>query len=329
MTVNLQSVAHAAGVSLTTVSRVLGNRGAVSEATRQRVFEAVESTGYTRSTLLNPVFARLVAVCPPENPEHWQIDVCRSVAAQLQSAGLLVTVPFLDSSGRELSAAIDAGTSLIVTPTFTSLGRGVPVVRLAETALDSAVSAALDAHETLAARVSLTDGLSVAFDHLTALGHRRIGIVVNDSGDLADMLTARFLAEHPQRSVSRRLGEWIAAVPKSLSGGVQAADRLRDATCTALIVQSAAQLHGVFSALRRRRLSIPRDLSVVGVGDSMTMRFTGPPATVLSLDTDELADSLVAAVRSQLTLPGSRMASIPPTIIPRLVARGSTTAVLR
>lgn len=347
MRVRLEDVAEAAGVSVTTVSRVLGGRGTVAEATRTRVLDAVRELGYDRSTLLHRQAARLVAVCAPAQPEHWQIEVCRSLSMQLQDAGIIAATPFLDEDIAEVRACIDAGAALVVTPTFTPLDVDVPVVRFAEataawptaatgteasdtsgtgdTAPEAVAGPAIDA-EWIAARVDLSGGMSLAFEHLHALGHRRIGLVCNDSGALAEQLKHRFRREHPMRDVTDRLDEWIAAVPKSHSGGIAAATQLRDATCTAVIVQSALQLHGVFAAVRRRRLAIPRDLSVVGFGDFSTMRYTNPPATVLRLDNQALAEALAAGVRSVLGLPGRQLASIPPTLRPRLLARQSTAA---
>ncbi len=90
--------------------------------------------------------------------------------------------------------------------------------------------------------------MTTAFEHLRAIGHRRIGLICNDTGELATQLIQRFLAEHPARSYGLPLEDWIAPVPKSFSGGSRAILELKDATCTAVIVQSALQLHG---ALRR------------------------------------------------------------------------------
>lgn len=365
MRVRLEDVAEAAGVSVTTVSRVLGGRGTVAAATRTRVLDAVRDLDYDRSTLLHRQAARLVAVCAPAQPEHWQIEVCRSLSMQLQDAGIIAATPFLDEDIAEVRACIDAGAALVVTPTFTPLDVDVPVVRFAEATAawptatagpevspasgtgsagpaagtgsagsasgtgragpEAGAGRAVDA-ERIAARVDLSGGMSLAFEHLHALGHRRIGLVCNDSGALAEQLKNRFRREHPMRDVTDRLDEWIAAVPKSHSGGIAAATQLRDATCTAVIVQSALQLHGVFAAVRRRRLAIPRDLSVVGFGDFSTMRYTNPPATVLRLDNQALAEALAAGVRSVLGLPGRQLASVPPTLRPRLLARQSTAA---
>ncbi|GAA1999922.1 LacI family DNA-binding transcriptional regulator [Brevibacterium samyangense] len=333
MGVRLEDVARAAAVSVTTVSRVLGGRDAVSAATRERVLAAVAETGYARSTLLQNESAHLVAVSAPPRPEHWQIEVVRAVCVQLQGMGVLTATPFLHPDLVDVRACVDAGASAVVTPTFTPLDVDVPVVRFSEATLEAGRTEAPGGtrvrSEWVAARVDLTGGLTLAFDHLHQLGHRRIGLICNDSGALAAALRDRFLAEHPARAFTEasRLERWIAPVPKSFSGGIRAAAELRDATCTAVIVQSALQLHGVLAAMRQRRLVVPRDLSVVGFGDSATMRYTDPPATVLGLERAGMVEALVAAVRTVLGLPGAHMSSVPPTFRPWLTARQSTAAV--
>lgn len=86
-------------------------------------------------------------------------------------------------------------------------------------------------------------------------------------------------------------------------------------------------MYGVFESMRRRRLSVPRDLSVIGIGDSSTMRFTNPPATVLSYDTESLAEALATAALH--ILDGNPPVAVPPNFRPRLLARASTAAVRR
>lgn len=331
MQVGLADVARAAGVSVTTVSRVLSARGRVAQATKDSVMAAVQATGYSRSTLVPTPGPRIVTVAAPADPEHWQLEVCRQVTIELEHSGVFVGSALLDVGGAQLDLAMSSGTTAVVTPTFTGLGVDVPVVRFAQAdanAQQSAEAALRVGEEFIAARVDLAAGMSVAFDHLSALGHRRIGLICNDRGKLAEMLVERFLAEHPVRGYNPDLPGWIARIPKSFSGGLQAAATLRDAHCTAVIVQSALQLHGVLEAMRRRSLVVPRDLSVVGFGDSLTHRFTGPPTTMLGFNPQDMARALADATRGVLGIAGAAVPSVPPTFRPRLFARDSSAAVL-
>ncbi|SDS14372.1 DNA-binding transcriptional regulator, LacI/PurR family [Brevibacterium siliguriense] len=352
MKVTLDEVAARAGVSLATVSRVLGRRDAVAESTRAKVLEAMSELGYSRSTLLHDAPRRLVAVSAPGNPEHWQVQVCTRVAKTLQDHDLLVTRPLVETDPEPLQTAIDAGAVALVTTTMTSLNAEIPCIRVDEqsateedgspgtdvsvagsTKSGSAGSGATGAGTTgaggadvIAARLDLGGGMTTAFEHLRAIGHRRIGLICNDSGELAVQLIRRFLAEHPARNLGLNLEDWISRVPKSFSGGSRAVLELKDATCTAVIVQSALQLHGALYGLRNRHLQVPRDMSIVGFGDSPTMKFTGPPATVLGLDVEGLSNALIAATLQTLRISTTGLPSVPPVFRPRLVARTSTTA---
>ena len=323
MRVTLEEVAARAGVSLATVSRVIGRRGAVAESTRAAVLTAMDELGYTRSTLLPESPRRLVAVGAPGNPEYWQTQVCTRVATALQDQGLLITRPPVETDSAPLDIAIEAGAVALVTPTLTSLHTSIPCIRVDE---QSARLAEGGSGDIIAARLDLGGGMTTAFEHLRAIGHRRIGLICNDTGELATQLIQRFLAEHPARSYGLPLEDWIAPVPKSFSGGSRAILELKDATCTAVIVQSALQLHGALHGLRNRRLQVPRDMSLVGFGDSPTMRFTGPPATVLGIDVDGLSQALIEATLSTLRIAPGGLATVPPVFRPRLFARGSTAA---
>ncbi|HJF75389.1 MAG TPA: LacI family transcriptional regulator [Brevibacterium linens] len=327
MKVTLDEVAARAGVSLATVSRVLGRRGAVAESTRAKVLEAMSELGYSRSTLLHDAPRRLVAVSAPGNPEHWQVQVCTRVAKALQDHDLLVTRPLVETDPEPLQTAIDAGAVALVTTTMTSLNTEIPCIRVDEqSAIEEAGRPGSGGADVIAARLDLGGGMTTAFEHLRAIGHRRIGLICNDSGELAVQLIRRFLAEHPARNLGLNLEDWISRVPKSFSGGSRAVLELKDATCTAVIVQSALQLHGALHGLRNRHLQVPRDMSVVGFGDSPTMKFTGPPATVLGLDVEGLSNALIAATLQTLRISTTGLPSVPPVFRPRLVARTSTTA---
>ncbi|WWL94348.1 LacI family DNA-binding transcriptional regulator [Pediococcus acidilactici] len=58
MTVKLEDVAELAGVSKTTVSRVLNNRGYISEQTRKKVHEAMEELHYSPNAVARQLFKK-------------------------------------------------------------------------------------------------------------------------------------------------------------------------------------------------------------------------------------------------------------------------------
>src|SRR5699024_9741408 len=292
-----------------------------------------------------------VAVSAPGNPEHWQVQVCTRVSKALQDHDLLVTRPLVETDPEPLQVAIEAGAIALVTPTLTSLDTDIPCIRVDEqsaatldepggqaaggapvssaAAGESGPATGPGSADIIAARLDLGGGMTTAFEHLRAIGHRRIGLICNDSGELAVQLIRRFLAAHPARNLGLRLADWIAQVPMSFSGGSRAVLELKDATCTAVIVQSALQLHGALHGLRNRYLQVPRDMSIVGFGDSPTMKFTGPPATVLGLDIEGLSNALVAATLTTLRISTTGLPTVPPVFRPRLIARTSTTAARR
>ncbi|MDY3958501.1 LacI family DNA-binding transcriptional regulator, partial [Romboutsia timonensis] len=53
---NIKDVAKEAGVSVTTVSRVMNDRGYISEKTRKKVYDAMEKIGYHPNELAKNFF---------------------------------------------------------------------------------------------------------------------------------------------------------------------------------------------------------------------------------------------------------------------------------
>ena len=58
MKVKLEDVAKTAGVSPTTVSRVLNNRGYISEKTRKKVEDAIKELNYYPNDLARSLFKK-------------------------------------------------------------------------------------------------------------------------------------------------------------------------------------------------------------------------------------------------------------------------------
>lgn len=87
----LRDVSEASGVSEMTVSRVLRNRGDVSEATRQRVLEAARDLGYVPNKIAGALASQrvnLVGVIIPSLSNLVFPEVLTGISAELEETGL-------------------------------------------------------------------------------------------------------------------------------------------------------------------------------------------------------------------------------------------------
>ena len=90
-TLTLRDVSEASGVSEMTVSRVLRNRGDVSDATREKVLEAAKMLGYVPNKIAGALASQrvnLVAVIIPSLSNLVFPEVLAGISAGLEDTGL-------------------------------------------------------------------------------------------------------------------------------------------------------------------------------------------------------------------------------------------------
>jgi LacI family transcriptional regulator, repressor for deo operon, udp, cdd, tsx, nupC, and nupG len=168
----------------------------------------------------------------------------------------------------------------------------------------------------------------LAVSHLVALGHRRIGFISGPSRFTPVQRKIDGYRAAMERLVGSTGPELDALISLSLfgvEGGDAASTKLLDAGATAIISGSDLMALGAVRAARRRGLSVPGDLSVVGFDDSPLTAFTDPPLTTLRQPVGPMA---VAAVRALVDEINGHAAPRSEYVFrPELVVRGSTAAV--
>jgi DNA-binding LacI/PurR family transcriptional regulator len=325
----LAEVAKKVGVSEATVSRVLNGKPGVSSATRDTVLTALDVLGYERPTQLRGDRARLVGLVLPElqNPIFPALaEVVGGGLAQLgftpvlctRTAGGLSEAEYVRMLlEQQVSGMVFAGGAYAeYDASHAHFGqlreRGVPVVL---------INAAVE-HLGFPA-VSTDDAVAVeqAFAHLVSLGHRQIGILLGPEDHVPSRrkLTA-FTA------VTEASGLSAAAVVEramfSIEGGQVAGNRLLQRGMTGIICASDLLALGVIRAVRRARLEVPTDVSVVGFDDSAIMNCTDPPLTTVRQPIDAMGRAVVTLLASQID--GSTAPADELLFEPELVVRRST-----
>ncbi len=179
----LRDVSEASGVSEMTVSRVLRNRGDVSESTREKVLEASRALGYVPNKIAGALASQrvnLVGVIIPSLSNMVFPEVLTGISEVLEDTGLQPVVGVTNySPEREESVLYEmlswrpsgiiiAGLEHSATSRAMLESAGVPVVEIMDTDGNPVDSAVGISHRRA--------GLQMA-ETLVAAGYRRIGFL--------------------------------------------------------------------------------------------------------------------------------------------------------
>src|SRR5580693_1122133 len=318
----LADVAKKVGVSEATVSRVLNGKAGVSDSTRDAVLTALDVLGYERPSKLRGQRARLVGLVLPElqNPIFPALaEVIGGALAQrgftpvlcTRTEGGLSEADYVDMLlDQHASGVVFAGGNCteVAAPHdhFRMLRtRGVAVV---------IVNAAIERLEVPRAAAGQ------AFNHLAALGHDRIGLLLGPEDHMPSRRRLVGFEDHARRS-------GISAAPVehalfSLEGGQAATSRMLRQGVTGVICGSDVLALGAIRAVRRAGLTVPGDVSVVGYVDSAWLNCTDPPLTTVRQPIESMGKSAVALLVGQMETTAGHAEEL--LFEPELVVRGST-----
>ena len=243
------------------MSRVLNGKAGVSDSTRDAVLTALDVLGYERPSKLRGQRARLVGLVLPElqNPIFPALaEVIGGALAQrgftpvlcTRTEGGLSEADYVDMLlDQHASGVVFAGGNCteVAAPHdhFRMLRtRGVPVV---------IVNAAIESLEF--PRVACDDFAAAgqAFNHLAALGHDRIGLLLGPEDHMPSRRRLVGFEDHAKRS-------GISAAPVehalfSLEGGQAATSRMLRQGVTGVICGSDVLALGAIRAVRRAGLT--------------------------------------------------------------------------
>jgi LacI family repressor for deo operon, udp, cdd, tsx, nupC, and nupG len=275
-TPTIQDVARHANVSAATVSRVLSSPERVSEAARQRVFDAVRDTGYTinqaaRSLRLRAARTILVALPNIGNPFYSTILQSVIGAASARGYSVLVAARLGEDPTRWLSdyllsnradglVVFDGSLDTRSLHEIMNDGAALPLVAAYDELPDAQINSVITDNREAAHR---------AVRHLTDLGHKRIAHLHGPSRNTSPNERLVGYREEMQRQGLDVREEWIFPGDYTMLAGVAAADRIANMNerPTAIFVANDEMCLGLISRLRERGIECPRDISVIGFDD--------------------------------------------------------------
>jgi LacI family xylobiose transport system transcriptional regulator len=280
----LAQLAEEAGVSLSTISKVLNGRTDVAAATRDRVERLLDSHDYRRrnvagSTLIELVFHEL--------NQDWSLEFIEGAMETVASAGMslvLTTSGDWHSPGPEWVSSVlrrrPAGVLLVFADLAPNLREQLRARAIPFAVIDPTGDPPKGVPSVGSA--NWTGGLE-ATRHLIELGHRRIGVITGRPDMMCSLArldgfrSAMSTAGLPVPEDRVQIGDF------SVEGGRRGAEALLASAepPTAIFAGSDLQAVGVIQVARERGVRVPDDLSVVGYDDVNAAKLTRPPLTTI------------------------------------------------
>jgi LacI family transcriptional regulator len=279
--VNIIDVAKAAGVSVSTVSRVLNARADVADDTQERVLSVIGELGYTSSLAARSMRSHrknLIGLVVPDIGWPYSIEVMKGINRAIAES----TFDLLLYTAGDVSKPGAASHEQHYVSLYNSIADGVLIV--ASAAADFTTQApvvSIDPHGVDPSypfvQATNYEGARDAMQYLLDLGHRRIAFITGrpeiDSGQrrlkgYRDALASAGLEVDEQLIAS---GDFSTA-----SGHTCALDLLsRPEPPTAIFAANDQSALGVYQAAAELGVRIPDDCSLLGFDNIPEARYVG------------------------------------------------------
>lgn len=277
--VTIQDVAKAAGVSVSTISRVLNQKDDVAASTQDHILNVINQLGYTSNLAARSMRSRklnMLGLIVPDMEGPYSFDIIKGVNRVIVQSefDLLVytTGNFRkdDTPAHEqhyvslLNGTITDGV-LIVTPTFSEFSSKAPIVSIDPNVVNPDYPAILATNYA---------GAVEAMEYLLKLNHRKIGFITGRPGlQTSERLHAyRDCLEKENISYNP---EWVVEGDFSTQGGYVAGQQLLQLANrpTAIFASNDQTAFGVLQIAKDMGIRIPQDLSLMGFDNNFEAEF--------------------------------------------------------
>ncbi len=317
-------VAREAGVSKSTVSRVLDERLPPSNsATAQRVRDVARRLGYRRdrfASALRRQQTRTIGVLVPRLTDTVMAMTFEQVAAACARRGQFAIVATTDDDPAAEQEAVEQ-----------LLDQRVDGLVLTTARLDDDVTVGLRERGVPVVLALRSDGVTpsatgddelggyLATRHLLDLGHRRIALVAGPSyASSAVGRQAGFRRAMAEAGLAD-VDDLVHESAFSMESGEDVAQRVLSSAerPTAIFAVNDNTAIGVLAAAQSLGLSVPDDLSVVGYNDVPVSARLPRPLSTVRVPFDQVAAAIVDLLEEARAGAPARHVQVAPTLIPR------------
>ena len=334
--VRVSDVARVAGVSLGTVSNTLNRPHTVSEQTRKKVLAAIKKLDFVPNegaASLRSGTSKMLGLVIPDVTNPIYAEITKGVASAAETAGYAVMLFNTDDQpDRELRQlemlARHRSAGALIVPRKADQRR---LERLRNLGLHLVlIDRAVSEHDGCSVSIDDVRGGLLATSHLLDSGRRRIAfvsgpvLVPQAAGRLEGLRRAIALANLDPGSYVE-----LDQEDTSYADGERAASqiaRMPDRPDGVFCINDQLAI-GVLRGLAREGISVPREIAVVGYGDSAIAESAPVPLTTIRQPMYELGRAAVGHLLSEVDESSDEHHHSSTVFIPSLVIRSSAPLV--
>lgn len=301
--ITTQDVANLAGVSVTTVSRVINHSDhPVNTETTARVLDAIERLGYTPSALARALVTRrtgIIGALVGDNADPYFALIAHGIHSEARKFGLIA---ILCNTLRDPQLEIDFVTTLDRYRVDGIIFAGGP---LTDPGHDENLKLAIARYRSNGGKVvSLSehilgppclciDNRQATLDlteHLIAIGHRRIAYIRGPANLATTYTRENGFIEALQASGLHPQENYLVDSDFTFEGGLIAIKQLLDLPepPSAVIAANDITALGCVVGAQQRGVKVPEELSIAGMDNIEATRYANPALTTIEIPMEEM-----------------------------------------
>ena len=274
---NIYDIAKEAGVSISTVSRVMNHKGNVNPETRKKVEEILEKNNYAPSAIARGMVSKsmkTVSVLTVDiRVPHYArtaYTIEREFSRRGYEVSLCNTGGELEETIKYLRTAREKKTDGIV---LVGSVFNIPVVL---------ANGKLELPNSYSVLVDDRYGVSLAVEHLIQKGHREIYYLRDMDTVSAQLKCEGFIAEMEKCGL-KNARQQVLETASSIEGGIKAVEQLirRKQKFTGIVCGEDITAAGVVKALLHYGIKVPEEVAVTGYNNSEYAKICEPQLTTI------------------------------------------------
>ncbi|WP_054028420.1 LacI family DNA-binding transcriptional regulator [Bacillus sp. FJAT-28004] len=308
--INSTEIAKLAGVSRSTVSRVINNYANVPEKTKQKVLKVIQQYNYYPN-----LSAQVLAGKRTRTIGLFMVDSGRVSGDSISSLLLARVIESASSHGYYVLTHIvhdmkDQDEARMIKESFYQrridggvfIGAANHEPLIEELIAEGFMVAIVDQHlpgRTEPNRIVFNfdneTGVGQAIDYIVSLGHERIGMINGDMNRYSGPSKWRGFQAAMARHHLPLVQQWMLPGDFNESSGYQSIKEFLKAKTelpTAIFAANDSVAFGAIRALKESGIQVPQDVSIIGFDDHILSAHSRPALTTIRVDFADMMDKL-------------------------------------